>query len=59
MDFETYQPLPDHLISEDVSLDRLYMETSVIASTLSEEDLKNTSTTREYNASDTVDIPIT
>ena len=58
-DFENEQLLPGHLISEDMTLDRLYMETSIIASPLSEEELHSPSfSTQRYNPNNTVDMPI-
>ena len=56
LDFESEEPLPDFLTSEEVTLDKLYVQTSVIASPLSEEDLENNSSS--CTETETEDIPI-
>ena len=58
LDFEGDQPLPDHLISENVTIDRLYMETSVISSSLSEEELKSLPVLSQCDSISTMEIPI-
>ena len=56
LDFESDDPLPEFLTSENITMERLYVETSVIATPLSEEDLERDTTTA--TDSGTVDIPI-
>ena len=55
LDFESDDPLPDFLTSESVSIDKLYVETSIIASMLSEEDVEQNNSSED---SGTVDIPL-
>lgn len=57
LDFESDEPLPDFMTSEAISMDRLYVETSIIATPLSEEDLKDNDDT-DWDDTETVDIPI-
>jgi len=57
LDYEGENPLPDYLVSEDVTIDRLYMETSVVASNLSEDEI-HTSMDRDYDAINALDISI-
>lgn len=56
LDFESDEPLPDFLTSEAITMRRLYVETSIIATPLDEEDLKHNSSSEDTQ---TVDIPIT
>lgn len=56
MDCESEEPLPDFLINEDISMTRRYVETSIIASPMSEEDLEHNTTSE---GTETEDIPIT
>ena len=58
-DFESEQPLPDHMIAEEVSLNYIYMETSVIASSFSEDELNSPLASIRELDSNTVNIPIT
>ena len=51
-DFECDEPLPEFLISEDISLGRIYVETSIIASPLTEND------SEQDSEEITEDIPI-
>ena len=57
LDFESGDPLPDYLTSESVTLSRLYVETSIIATFLTEEDLHSNAISSSEGAQ-TVDIPI-
>ena len=56
LDFESEEPLPDFLTSEAVTMQRLYVQTSIIASPLEEEDLRGKSRGTDTS---TIDIPIT
>ena len=57
LDYEGNNPLPDYLISEDVTIDRVYMDTSIVTSSLSEDDI-HTSMDRDYDAINALDISI-
>lgn len=56
LDFESDEPLPDFLTSEAISMKRLFVETSIIATPLEEEELAKGETSEDRQ---TVDIPIT
>ncbi len=58
LDFEGDQPLPDHLISEDVTIDRLYMETSIISSSLTEDEINARPVQSECDSISTMEISI-
>lgn len=57
LDFESDEPLPDFLTSEAVAMQRLYVETSIIASPLND-DGSIQETDSDDCDSNTVDIPI-